>query len=141
MTIRYAEEKDRDAWFALDRHMAPDLFSEKVRGRQAYVFVEGGEVIGILRFSLFWDNTPFLNLLYVGEACRSRGVGKSLVEFWERDMEAQGYQLLLTSTQVNEDAQHFYRKLGYRDCGGFVLKGEPMELILQKTLGTKEGLS
>ena len=55
---------------------------------------------------------------------------------WERDMKAQGYGMLLTSTQVDEEAQHFYRKLGYRDCGGFVIDlppfAQPMELFLLK---------
>ena len=34
------------------------------------------------------------------------------------DQIAHGYGMVLTSTQVDEDAQHFYRKLGYKDCGG-----------------------
>lgn len=35
-------------------------------------------------------------------------------------------------------AQHFYRKLGYVDCGGIVFSGTPleqaMEIILRKVL-------
>lgn len=46
--------------------------------------------------------------------------------------------MVLTSTQVDEDAQHFYRKLGYRDCGGFVIDvpgyEQPMELFLSKAI-------
>jgi hypothetical protein len=46
-----------------------------------------------------------------------------------------GYHEVLTSTQVNETAQHFYRKLGYIDVGGFLLPSEPNEeLLLHKTL-------
>lgn len=40
-----------------------------------------------------------------------------LIEEWEKDMKEQGYGMLLTSTQVDETAQHFYRKLGYKDSG------------------------
>ena len=43
------------------------------------------------------------------------------MEHWKRDMKSQGYGMLLTSTQVEEEAEHFYRKLGYKDCGGFVI--------------------
>lgn len=63
---------------------------------------------------------------------------KYLYEFsqWENDMKSQGYGMLLTSTQVDEEAQHFYRKLGYRDCGGFVIDipgyEQPMEMFLVK---------
>lgn len=52
------------------------------------------------------------------------------------DMKSQGYGILLTSTQVDEEAQHFYRKLGYKDCGGFVIDvpgyEQPMEMFLIK---------
>ncbi|NLV92595.1 MAG: GNAT family N-acetyltransferase, partial [Firmicutes bacterium] len=42
--------------------------------------------------------------------------------------------IVMTSTQADEEGQHFYRKLGYRDIGGFVLPGEPLELIMIKEL-------
>ena len=62
----------------------------------------------------------------------------ALMEHWEQDMREQGYGLVMTSTQVNEEAQHFYRKLGYRDCGGFVVDipgyEQPMEMIMIKAL-------
>ncbi len=67
-----------------------------------------------------------------------RGYGKMLMEHWEEDMKKQGYGMLLVSTQVDEDAQHFYRKLGYRDCGGLIITvpefAQPMELFMEKKL-------
>ena len=67
---------------------------------------------------------------------QGKGYGKKLMEHWENDMKSQGYGMLLTSTQVDEDAQHFYRKLGYKDCGGFVIDApgyeQPMEMFLSK---------
>lgn len=48
------------------------------------------------------------------------------------------YGMLLTSTQVDEKAQHFYRKLGYKDCGGFCVDipeyEQPMEMFLIKAI-------
>ena len=61
-----------------------------------------------------------------------------LMEHWERDMHTRGYDLVMTSTQADENAQHFYRALGYRDCGGLILPfpgyEQPMEIILAKTI-------
>ena len=55
-----------------------------------------------------------------------------------KKMSSQGYGMLMTSTQVDEDAQHFYRKLGYKDCGGFVVDApgyeQPMEMIMIKAV-------
>lgn len=41
------------------------------------------------------------------------------MKYWESDMKNQGYGMVMTSTQVDEEAQHFYRKLRYKDCVGF----------------------
>jgi ribosomal protein S18 acetylase RimI-like enzyme len=56
----------------------------------------------------------------------------------EAEMSKQGYKMIMTSTQVNEDAQHFYRKLGYKDCGCLVLDipgfEQPLEMFMAKAL-------
>ena len=91
-----------------------------------------------MRYNLFWDNTPFCTLLYISPAHQRTGCGRALMEFWESDMRAQGYTHVLTSTQSDESAQHFYRSLGYRDCGGLVMDipghEQPMELFLVKAI-------
>ena len=47
-------------------------------------------------------------------------------------MEKNGYKNVLTLTQSNEEAQHFYRKLGYKEIGGFKYLNDPFEIIFQK---------
>lgn len=60
------------------------------------------------------------------------------MKYCEEDMKSQGFDMLLTSTQVDENAQHFYRKLGYKDCGGLIMNSsrykQPMELFLSKEI-------
>ena len=94
--------------------------------------------IGLLRYNLFWDNTPFCTMLYVDHHFQGCGYGKALMDYWEEDMKKQGYGMLLTSTQVDETAQHFYRKLGYKDCVGLYIDipkyAQPMELFLVKEI-------
>ena len=138
MTIRYAQEADRAMWSRLDRHLPDSEYARKTAARQAYVLEEGGEGLAVLRWGLFWDSIPFCNLLYVAEGARFRGLGRALTAHWEGEMKALGCGLVMTSTQADEGAQHFWRKLGYRDCGGFVLPfpgyEQPTELILAKPL-------
>ena len=136
--IRYIQTGDKDFWFSLDRHLPETEFEKKVRDRQGYVLLRDGKPLGLLRYNLFWDNTPFCTMLYIASDFQGQGYGKKLMEYWEKNMKEQGYGMVLTSTQVDEQAQHFYRKLGYKDCGGFVvdIKGQeqPMELFLIKAL-------
>ena len=60
------------------------------------------------------------------------------MEHWEREMKAAGHGMVMLSTQVDEDSQHFYRKLLYKDSGGFVIDipgyEQPMEMIMVKSL-------
>ena len=134
--IRYVQPEDRAFWYQLDRHLPEQEFARKVRDRQGYVLLLDSEPAGLLRYNLFWDNTPFCTLLFIRTEHQRQRLGTQLMTHWERDMKAQGYGMLLTSTQADEEAQHFYRKLGYRDCGGFVIDlpdfAQPMELILIK---------
>ena len=138
MEIRCVELQDKAGWYLLDRHLPEAGFDEKVRNKQGYVLLDGDKIAGVLRYNLFWDNTPFCTLLYIDEKNRGRGLGKNLMEHWESDMKSQGYGMLMTSTQVDEEAQHFYRKLGYKDCGGFVVDvpgyEQPMEMIMIKAV-------
>lgn len=134
--IRYVQTEDKAFWCRLDRHLPETEFDRKVIDQQGYVLLEDGDPIGLLRYNLFWDNTPFCTLLFIDWAHHGKGYGRKLMEHWEADMKARGYGMLLTSTQVDEDAQHFYRKLGYKDCGGLVIDlpgyAQPMELFLIK---------
>ena len=134
-TIRYVQPEDKAFWYRLDRHLPEREFAHKVSGKSGYVLLVDDVPAGLLRYSLFWDSIPFCNMLYIDHAYQRKGCGKKLMEYWEADMKAHGYERVLTSTQVDEEAQHFYRKLGYQDCGGFVLEVPgPMELIMTKTI-------
>ena len=136
--IRYVQPGDQEFWYGLDPHLPEPEFDNKLHTKQGYVILEDQNPIGLLRYNLFWDNTPFCTMLVIASGHRGKGFGKKLMEHWEADMKAQGYGMLMTSTQVDEPAQHFYRKLGYQDCGGFVVNvpgfEQPMELFMIKGL-------
>ena len=134
--IRYVKKEDEQFWFSLDSHLSKAVFEEKVRTGSGYVLLLDGNPIGLLRYSLFWDNTPFCNMLFVDGEYQRKGYGRQLMEFWENEMKKQGYAMLLTSTQADETAQHFYRKLGYKDCGSLIIDiprfAQPMEIFFIK---------
>lgn len=137
-SIDYVTEEDKAFWFSLDRHMAESEFLLKVRDKRGYIIKDDEKQIGVLRYNLFWDNTPFLSLIYFEEHYRRKGFGKKAMLHWEKEMEMQGYKAVMTSTQVDENSQHFYRKLGYKDAGCLVLDiqgyEQPLEMFMIKSL-------
>lgn len=134
--IRYAALEDLAFWRTLDKHLSEDEFIIKINEKRAYVLELDHCLIGLLRYNLFWDNAPFCTMLYIEGNYQRQGYGKKLMERWERDMKAQGYGMLMLSTQVDEQAQHFYRKLGYQDAGAIIFNipghEQPMELVMLK---------
>ena len=137
--IRPVTDADRGFWFSLDRHLDAAEFARKVRDGMGFVLTVGGKPTGILRWSLFWDSIPFCNLLYVKIDHQRKSFGRRLAAHWEKEMRTRGHDLVMTSTQSDEAAQRFWRRLGYRDCGGLTLPfpghEQPTELILGKALG------
>lgn len=136
--IKYVTSDDKDFWYSLDKHLPETEFEKKVRDNQGYVLFVDGIPAGLLRYNLFWDNTPFCTMLFVDWAKQKSGYGRDLMTFWENEMRNLGYGMVLTSTQVDENAQHFYRKIGYKDCGGLLIDilgyEQPMEMFLIKAL-------
>jgi N-acetylglutamate synthase-like GNAT family acetyltransferase len=132
--IRVAEAKDIDALVALDGHVERDVYLKKVDVGEVVVMEMESAVMGFLRWNLFWDELPFMNILMIIESQRGKGYGRALVDEWERQMRDLGHAFVLTSTQEDEASQHFYRKLGYQDIGLFALPGEARELMLYKKL-------
>lgn len=138
LDIRYVHNDDKEFWFKLDKHLPEAEFTNKVRDKRGYILSYDNKPVGLLRYNLFWDNTPFCTLLFIDREYRNKGYGKMLMEYWENDMKSQSYGMVLVSTQVDEGAQHFYRKLGYKDCGGLVINilgyAQPMEMFMVKAI-------
>ncbi len=134
--IRILTIADRDFWFTLDKHISQKQFEKKVADGMGYVIFEKNQPVGILRYNLFWDCVPFCTMLFVDWHAQRKGYGGALMRYWEDDMKRQGYKMLMTSTQVDETAQEFYRKMGYQDAGCLVLTvpafAQPMEMFFVK---------
>ena len=136
--IRMAIGDDLEFLLQHDHGIPCELVQRKIAESEIYVMTaEGGEIIGWLRYGLFWDLVPFMNMLYLLEPHRRKGFGRQLVGRWEQDMRERGFEFVLTSTQSNEEAQHFYRRLGYVDSGVLLLPGDPAEIILRKDIGVR----
>lgn len=135
MKFEYATEAHIPFIEEHDKHLRKELIPSKIAENEIYLIRDSRDtIIGWMRYGYFWDNIPFMNLIWIDEPYRGQGIGKEAVGQWERDMHRKGYGLVMTSTQADEEAQHFYRKLGYKDAGCLLLDTQPLEILLTKKL-------
>ena len=132
--IRYATMADKEMLLSRDSRIKKNIWEESIKNNREIILLVDGAFAGWLRWNLFWDEIPFMNMLYFLEEYRGKGYGTQMVGFWENEMKKLGYDKLMTSSQANESAQHFYRKLGYRDSGAFFPFCDDLEIIFTKKL-------
>ena len=148
MIIELEQSKDKQKIAKLDFHIHPARLGECIWNGQVYVLKDdsiknGGQnhrlkdpVVGVLRYSLFWQSIPFVDLLYIDESYRGKGFGSQMMSKWEQSVKTCGYKYVMTSTQADETAWRFYEKLGYRKVGGFLPPEQDAdEWIYLKQLG------
>ncbi|WP_308722951.1 GNAT family N-acetyltransferase [Paenibacillus polysaccharolyticus] len=134
MNITYASQADHAYIVEKDRHIHPTLVETKIKEKEIYILWEDEARIGWMRYGYFWDNTPFMNMIWIDEPFRGRGSGQRVVQYWENEMKKKGFDTVMTSTQSDESAQHFYRGMGYVDAGALLLDTQPLEIILMKKI-------
>lgn len=132
--IRYATMADKEILLSKDSPIKENIWEETIKNNREIIMFVDGVFAGWLRWNLFWDQIPFMNMLYFFEEYRGKGYGTQIVKFWESAMVNLGYDKVMTSSQANEFAQHFYRKLGYQDAGSFFPFCNDLEIIFTKEL-------
>ena len=128
---------DEKFWLSMDGSIKPNNLKRRIEEKRGFTIFDGTEPIGIIAYNEFWDELPFLALIKILPEYRRCGFGAQAMSLFENQLKKSGYRALLVSTQTDEEAQHFYRKIGYRECGCLVLNDEPlkqpMEMFFIKT--------
>ena len=138
MNLKHMQMSDKDFVMSIDSHVNDLQYKNRVDTQTGYIIWTDNIRAGLMHYSVLWDSLPFLNLIFVKETHRNKGIASKAMKLWEEDMKEQGYKMVLLSTQVDENAQHLYRKSGYIDCGALLMNGtpfeQPMEMFMRKIL-------
>lgn len=132
--IRRANEGDVKFLHEHDQHPTASALASAVNDGRVLVLDDHGTLKGWLRWTLFWDEHPFLNMVYVLAEHRGTGLGSLLLDVWEREMRNSQYGRALLSTASDERSQHWYRRRGFADAGVLLLPGDVAELLFSKDL-------
>ena len=135
--LRRAREADFKFLRGIAEGPSDDALEAQIRDGGLRIFDAYGRAIGFLKFVVLWEQIPFVEAICLGEADRGQGFGSEMMRAWEGEMATKGFARVVTSTQANETAQVFWRKIGYTDCGTLELPGRPAEIFLEKLIAQK----
>ena len=110
MEIRLAVAKDKKQILKYDSHIHHNKVGECIYNGLVDVLCDGEKIVGVLRYNLFWQTIPFLDLLYIDEAYRAQGWGSRMMADWEETMKRMGYPYVMLSTQEDETAKFFLKR-------------------------------
>ena len=90
MKIRTATQHDNEWLSAHDPHVSRSRLEQKVSAAEILLAEEDERQAGFLRFGLFWDSIPFMNMLWVEPDRRGAGIGRQLGGILGRKNEDRG---------------------------------------------------
>ena len=135
MKIELATKLDMNEIRKYDGHIPLKRLEICIKDELVYVLKEDNLIVGMMRYSLFWETIPFLDLIYIDQKYRDKGLGTKMMYHWEQSMLQNGYSDVMLSTQEDETAKDFYVKIGYKHIGKFVPPGQDVdELMFTKKL-------
>jgi ribosomal protein S18 acetylase RimI-like enzyme len=105
-------------------------FNEIIAAGYSYGAMDKGKLIGfILAVNRNWNNTMYIENLFVSEFHRGRGVGHKLIDQIKLVAKASGFRLIELETQnTNVPAIEFYLRQGFELTGiNLKLYGEDIE--------------
>ena len=130
--------RDTDFAFVRDFSSEPrdDRLRAQIRDGRLRIIESSEGPVGFIKFYVLWEVLPFIEVIMIRNDCRGRGIGRAAVRAWEVEMSALSFQRAITSTQADETAQYFWRRVGYQDCGSLALPGRPVELFMYRDIST-----
>ncbi|TRX58101.1 GNAT family N-acetyltransferase [Thalassomonas sp. M1454] len=100
------------------RHIPDDVVFEADTKFAAFVRDDDGKVLGGVRATAFW-NYCILELLWLSDETRGKGVGNKLMDAAESFAKEKGFKYMRTET-LSFQAKPFYEKRGYKVYGELV---------------------
>ena len=138
LAIDFATQGDLN-WIKQNDHLKSENVVQKIDKKEYIVAKINNKPIGYLRFSLFWSEIPYIDIITVEDEHKRQGVGKAMLDFLERYAIKNNIKVVMSSSQQDEaQPQEWHRKMGFKDAGAiehFQPIQDVPEIIFLKKLG------
>lgn len=142
MIVRRGRSEDL-SWLVDHDDVDEDWIKRCIGYGEYFVVEQDGELIGFLRFSRFWGNIPYMDMIRVLPTHRHAGVGTALFLAWESAMIDEGAEHLMTSSEWAEaEPQAWHRRNGFKAAGSIdlrIIQPSPEIFFLKDISGMRKG--
>jgi hypothetical protein len=114
-----------------------DVVLRKLRQGEIILLSVNDQPVGYLWFAFLWSSIPFIDLIHINSTYQKRGLSLILLGFLEDHLRSQGYDVLYSSSQIDEPLpQAWHRHMGFVECGVIngLNQGGIGEVFFRKTL-------
>ena len=122
LEIAKATSRDEiDAVFDGDApHDHPDEFwNTRLFEKRIFIATLDGKNIGLLCYSIWWGNTPFLELIHIQDAHQRQGIATNLLK--EAVKEIKSKNLISSCEVINKESLAFHKALGFEKLNSLAL--------------------
>lgn len=117
VNVRLAQAADLNA-VNLDRYVPDEIILKKIAAEEVFLLTVDGRPAGYLRLEYHWSCVPYIALVHISEPYRGQGYSHNLLGFVEDFLRDKGYDVLYSSSTVNEaEPQAWHRHMGFEECG------------------------
>lgn len=91
-----------------------EYFKLRLDAGHAFAVTDTDGLAAFLIYSVWWGNSPFIELIKVDHKFQRRGLGTQLLNAAKKEIKAKGFEYLFSSTEViNDMGLGFHLKQGF----------------------------
>ena len=117
IVIEFATKQDLQ-FLQKNTDITGDLLDRKLKYQEILIAKVEDRQVGFLIFEYLWSHIPFIAQIWIHADYRKKGIGKSLLNYFEKYLRENNYTILLSSSMENAiEAQAWHKHMGFKDSG------------------------
>lgn len=92
-------------------HDHPDEFWDtRMYEKRVFIAKHEGKSIGLLVYTIWWGNTPFLELIHIQDNFQRRGIAKKLLKEAILEIQSKAFKTLISSCEVDNKKSYLFHQ-------------------------------
>lgn len=117
LSINLATKQD-ESFLRENAQLSGELFNRKLKYNEILVAKVDTKPVGFLIFDYLWSKVPFIAQIWIVNGYRKKGIGKGLLNYFERYLSDNNHTMLFSSSMENaKEAQAWHKQMGFKEYG------------------------